>query len=404
MRGRPAIALVATTADGVTRTLFFDADTRLLVKHEQTGDAVPEEGFFDDYRRVNGVMEPHRIEWRRGARTLVLDVDRLTHNPPSDARLFDVPATGTDLSPDAGALLSAAQRGEASAGDARAPYVYIQTVTSRDFDQQGGVTRTSRCVFDTFHLGGQRIVRAITRGGEPLSDGERRRQEERIREAVQEYERARCRSGRHAHAGARAGRAPVLLAAALSTEWLPAYVRMSEFTQPRRERVGDRAALVVEFQPRRRVTAARAIEEQIGRMSGVLWIDDASRQVIRVESFFTDSYNGLVPGSAMRMERTLVNGEVWLPHGSTTRFRKSRGFASTMDGESVFQFSDYQKFGVVTDSTIAAARPGPLSSAGRPASWPSRTTSARCRAGPLPRRRSNCYPSPAVPLRGRQFR
>ena len=49
-----------------------------------------------------------------------------------------------------------------------------------------------------------------------------------------------------------------------------------------------------------------------GTMAGTLWIDEASLQVIRVESYFRDDYNRTVQGSSMRIEFTLVNDEVWL--------------------------------------------------------------------------------------------
>jgi hypothetical protein len=55
----------------------------------------------------------------------------------------------------------------------------------------------------------------------------------------------------------------------------------------------------------------------------------------------------------MRMERTLVNDDAWLPLDSETRFRKTRGVASPMDGSVTLQFSDYKKYGVATDSAIA---------------------------------------------------
>lgn len=63
--GRPVIVIVAITPDGLMWRLFFDSSSYLLVKDEQQTDAGLEQRFFDDYRRVDQVMEPHRIEWRR---------------------------------------------------------------------------------------------------------------------------------------------------------------------------------------------------------------------------------------------------------------------------------------------------------------------------------------------------
>jgi hypothetical protein len=59
---------------------------------------------------------------------------------------------------------------------------------------------------------------------------------------------------------------------------------MSDFSHIRREQLRGRAAAVVESQPKRGVAANIAVERQIRTMAGTLWIDEASQQVIRVES------------------------------------------------------------------------------------------------------------------------
>jgi hypothetical protein len=61
VRGRPVFVVDAMTHDLLKRTLFFDANTYLLLKEQYETDAGMEIRFFDDYRRVGAVMEPHRI-------------------------------------------------------------------------------------------------------------------------------------------------------------------------------------------------------------------------------------------------------------------------------------------------------------------------------------------------------
>jgi hypothetical protein len=86
VRGRPVIILVALMPDGMKRTLFFDANSYLLVKDEQQTDAGVEERFYDDYRPVDQIVEPHRIEWHRGTETYRIDVERVTTTPRSTNR------------------------------------------------------------------------------------------------------------------------------------------------------------------------------------------------------------------------------------------------------------------------------------------------------------------------------
>lgn len=92
VRGRPVHVVIALSPDGAARKLFFDEGSHLLVKDEQQTDDGVEERFFDDYRPVDQVMEPHRIEWRRKDQTLRVAVDRVVHNAPIDKKSFDAPA------------------------------------------------------------------------------------------------------------------------------------------------------------------------------------------------------------------------------------------------------------------------------------------------------------------------
>ena len=103
IRGRAVIVIVAITPDGITRTLFFDAKTYLLVKDQEQTDA--------------GVEE----------------------RPPIDDHVFDVPAASSEPPLEIEALLSAAERNEQRAETVRSSYAYTQSLTTRRVDKQGRV-------------------------------------------------------------------------------------------------------------------------------------------------------------------------------------------------------------------------------------------------------------------------
>ena len=201
VRDRPVIVVVAITSDGTRRTLFFDAQSYLLVKDEQQTDAGVEERFFDDYRRVDQVMEPHRIEWQRNGETFRIVVERVTHNAPVDEHVFDVPAAPTEPALNIDAVLSAAERNEQQAARLLASYTYISTSTSGRVDDQGRVTQSEGESYEVFYLGDWMVRRLIRkRGGQPLSEAERRVEDERVNSIVREAEKQRVsgQSGRPA--------------------------------------------------------------------------------------------------------------------------------------------------------------------------------------------------------------
>lgn len=130
-----------------------------------------------------------------------------------------------------------------------------------------------------------------------------------------------------------------------------------------RETIDGRPAIVTSLTPRKKARTKSEAGSYLKRMRGKAWIDEADRQVVRLEMDVIDDITigfGLLArmhkGSAMTFRRTLVNGEIWLPAearymvvGKTLVFRK---FAL----ESTTQFSEYRKFTVSTSETVAGAR------------------------------------------------
>ena len=127
-----------------------------------------------------------------------------------------------------------------------------------------------------------------------------------------------------------------------------------------RETVDGRSAIVTTLTPRPRARTRSDAGRFLKKIRGKAWVDEANRQVVRVEMEAVEDITyglGLLArmhkGSTMTFRRTLVNGEIWLPAearfrlvGKTLIFRK---FAL----ESATQFSDYRKFNVSTSEEVA---------------------------------------------------
>jgi hypothetical protein len=363
MRGHAVIVLVSITPDGMKRTLSFDAKTYLLLKDEQETAEGVEERFFDDYRPVDRVLEPHRIEWHRNGETFRIAVERVTHNAPVDERAFEFPAAPSAPPLNIDSILSAAADNEQKAASVRTSYAYTQAMTVRVIDKQGRATSHEGPRFAVFHLSGKPVARRISDiRGQPLSEARQRREDERVSNMVREYERRRQSGQLEAPAQADFGVAYalhdlwgdlVLRVPVMTAGWFPAYRRMSAFSDARRERVRGRAIVVVEFQAKSDAVPIGDVERQAGKMAGALWIDEASQQMIRIDSYFVDDYGSVVQGSSVWMEQTLINDEVWLPSRLETNIRRSLGFGALVQSLMMVQFTDHKKFNVETDSTIA---------------------------------------------------
>src|SRR6266446_8847633 len=80
VRGKDALQLELTAATGMKRQVYFDPETHLIVKEAATVGGVEEEILYGDFRAVEGVKLPYKIELHRGSDEYDIDVTRAVIN------------------------------------------------------------------------------------------------------------------------------------------------------------------------------------------------------------------------------------------------------------------------------------------------------------------------------------
>jgi len=126
-------------------------------------------------------------------------------------------------------------------------------------------------------------------------------------------------------------------------------VAVLRFTIDRRERVDGRDLIVVRFEPRPDEEPQTREGEWAKDFAGEIWIDEAAREVARVEATTLDSISlglGLIArlgkGATVTLERGPVDGDVWMP--SSVRFQgegRAFLFLRRLDVDHVVEWSDY---------------------------------------------------------------
>jgi len=91
VRGKDALQLEVTAPTGVKLQVFFDPQTHLIVKEAATVGGVEEEILYDDYRAVEGVKLPHKIELHRAGDKYDISVTRAVISGTVGERVFDFP-------------------------------------------------------------------------------------------------------------------------------------------------------------------------------------------------------------------------------------------------------------------------------------------------------------------------
>jgi hypothetical protein len=95
VNGRAAIVIDAIPDQGSPVKIFFDSETGLILK--QTGTRETQEGpvafesFYEDYRPIDGIKQPHTLRQVTSRFTSVIRISEMKHNVPVDDALFKKP-------------------------------------------------------------------------------------------------------------------------------------------------------------------------------------------------------------------------------------------------------------------------------------------------------------------------
>jgi hypothetical protein len=96
IEGRPAHKVVATPADAEPHTLYFDRQSKLLVRLDLTlvnaMGSFPARNWFSDYREVDGLLLPFTVTTELMGQRLALVGESVEHNVELPADRFDPPA------------------------------------------------------------------------------------------------------------------------------------------------------------------------------------------------------------------------------------------------------------------------------------------------------------------------
>ena len=92
VNGRPALVIDAIPEQGSPVKIFFDSETGLILK--QSGSRETPEGpitfesFYDDYRPIDGIKQPHTLRQVTSRFTSVIRITEMKHNVPVEDKIF----------------------------------------------------------------------------------------------------------------------------------------------------------------------------------------------------------------------------------------------------------------------------------------------------------------------------
>jgi len=144
------------------------------------------------------------------------------------------------------------------------------------------------------------------------------------------------------------------------------FLRISRFENPRRVSFKDRTAITFDFSGNPDAKTHGMAENALKKVSGTVWIDEESRQLVRMEAKLDEPFKiggGLLAsvqkGSSFVFEQAFVNGEIWLPIYAEANVVGRMLLFKGIREHSISRFSDYRKFRVASKIDVVGQTPTP---------------------------------------------
>lgn len=298
----------------------FSAVSKLLIQVADEGRRTVTR--FRDYHPVasSRLLAPRRLEILRAvdSEPLVLTLVAARYNTNIDARTFDPPGEG---GLDVAALLREVERNQTAADIRLGEYTYTLTDTELEITDRGEVKNRRVRVFEVYPVpGGRSVKKLLSEDSVPLAPERLTKEERRVAGELEKAERG-YQNGRVGGRGGRGG-------GGANSQPGPedegidvgAFLRACEFISPRRESFRGRETIVFDFRPRHGYKPQGFCELVISKSEGVVWIDPADKQVVRLETRLPERYKiagGLFAsvgrGTGFSVERMRLADGVWVP-------------------------------------------------------------------------------------------
>jgi hypothetical protein len=355
VRGKDALQLEVTAPTGVKREVFFDPQTHLIVKESGGLGGVNEEILYDDYRAVDGVKMPYKIELHRGSDVYSIDVSRAAINGTIGERVFDFPIKSQVKLPDLKALFKEIDDNQKAIDKLKENYAGTRVEEETEFEKDGKVKKTTVNEYDFFYLNGDEVSTLVKKEGKPLSDAEQKKENEKTQKEIAAIQKREAKKEAKDEKAKEEGKKDK----EDDDVDIETFLRACQFVNPRRERFRGEDVLVFDFEPNPEYKPHKMVEKIIQKLAGVIWIDEKAHDVARLEAYFVGDFRfaggllaNLQKGTSFIFEQAYINNEIWLPTYMEAHVGVRVLLLKGFNVNAVTHYSDYKRFNVETLATV----------------------------------------------------
>lgn len=357
VRGKDALQLELTTSSNIRRELFFDPQSHLLVKEFAPVAGLDEEILYDDYRPVDGVKLPYKIELHRGPDVYSINITRAAINETVGERTFDFPIKSQVKLPDLKALFKEIDENQKVADKIRENYAGTRVEEETEFEKDGKVKKTELSEYTFFYLNGDEVSTLVKKDGKPLSDEEQKKENEKTQKEIADIQKREAKKDAKDEKAKEEGKEKKDKDD--DDVGIETFLRACQFVNPRRERFRGQDVLVFDFEPNPEYKPRNMVERVVHELAGVVWVDEHAHEVARLEAYFVGDFRvaggllaNLQKGTSFVFEQSYFNNEVWLPTYEEAHVGVRVLLMKGFNVNATTRYSDYKRFNIQTLSTI----------------------------------------------------
>jgi hypothetical protein len=236
----------------------------------------------------------------------------------------------------------------------RKDYMFRVVEQEDELDSDGHVKHSKTEEREVFYVGRHHISRLLRKDGVELTPSEQKKEQERMDKDIQEAKKKEAKRQQKDEEGKHSE----------NDIDVETFLRISRFTNPRRVAFKERTAIAFDFSGNPEAKTHGLAESAVKKVSGTVWIDEESRQLVRMEVKLDEPFKiggGLLAsvqkGSSFVFEQAFVNGEIWLPTYAEANVTGRMLLFKGIREHSISRFSDYRKFRVASKIDVVGQTP-----------------------------------------------
>ena len=214
-----------------------------------------------------------------------------------------------------------------------------------ELGKNGAVSRTDQEERNVFFVNGYRIARLVRRNGKELNEGESKSEQDRVSRLIEKDMKAPPGHS-YNRRGENAGISQIL--------------PLMKISNPRRISLNGRSTLAYDFVGDPHAKAHGMAEDAAKKIAGTVWVDEADREVARLEARFDDTFRigggfvaSIQKGTSLIFEQSPLGRELWMPTASEIHLAARELLVKGVRQNIHIKDSDFRRFDVDVLQQIA---------------------------------------------------